>query len=138
MGVLWSDFILFFMGMFPSKNKKLMTKPNTPYIFVANHISMIDVMLLVSPVRKNPLVFIGKKELEKIPLFGSLIGILHSKAVKKVSEQEESAWNCSCSLRIPYKIPTVQKTPFSYKKQLLGVQKRGIFLELTVGNSELL
>ena len=70
MGVLWSDFILFFMGMFPSKNKKLMTKPNAPYIFVANHISMIDVMLLVSTVRKNPLVFIGKKELEKIPIYG--------------------------------------------------------------------
>ena len=31
---------------------------------------MIDVMLLVSTVKKNPLVFIGKKELEKIPIFG--------------------------------------------------------------------
>ena len=72
MGVLWSDFILFFMGLFPSKNKKLITKPITPYIFVANHVSMIDVMLLVSTVRKNPLVFIGKKELEKIPIYGSI------------------------------------------------------------------
>ena len=70
MGVLWSDLILFFMGMFPRRNKKLVTKPGYAYIFVANHISMIDVMLLVSTVRKNPLVFIGKKELEKIPIFG--------------------------------------------------------------------
>jgi len=70
MGVLWSDLILFFMGMFPRRNKKLVTKPGCAYIFVANHISMIDVMLLVSTVRKNPLVFIGKKELEKIPIFG--------------------------------------------------------------------
>ena len=70
MGVLWSDLILFFMGMFPCRNKKLVTKPGCAYIFVANHISMIDVMLLVSTVRKNPLVFIGKKELEKIPIFG--------------------------------------------------------------------
>ena len=70
MGVLWSDLILFFMGMFPRRNRKLATKPSHAYIFVANHISMIDVMLLVSTVRKNPLVFIGKKELEKIPLFG--------------------------------------------------------------------
>ena len=31
---------------------------------------MIDVMLLVSTVRNNPIVFIGKKELEKIPIFG--------------------------------------------------------------------
>ena len=70
MGVLWSDLILLFMGMIPSKNKKLNTKPNTPYIFVANHISMIDVMLMVSTIRKNPLVFIGKRELEKIPIYG--------------------------------------------------------------------
>ena len=70
MGVLWSDLILFFMGLFPRRNKKLVTKPGCAYIFVANHISMIDVMLLVSTVRKNPLVFIGKKELEKIPIFG--------------------------------------------------------------------
>ena len=33
---------------------------------------MIDVMLLVSTVRKNPLVFIGKKELDKIPIFGTI------------------------------------------------------------------
>ena len=72
LGVLWADLILFFIGMIPSRNTKLKTKPNTPYIFVANHVSMLDVMLLVSTVRKNPLVFIGKKELEKIPIYGSI------------------------------------------------------------------
>ena len=72
LGVLWADLILFFMGMIPSRNAKLKTKPNTPYIFVANHVSMLDVMLLVSTVRKNPLVFIGKKELKKIPIYGSI------------------------------------------------------------------
>ena len=69
-GVLWSDLILFGMGMFPKKNKPLKTTKHKPYIFVANHVSMIDVMLLVSTVRKNPIVFVGKKELEKIPIFG--------------------------------------------------------------------
>ena len=67
-GVLWSDLILFGMGMFPKKNKPLKTTKHKPYIFVANHVSMIDVMLLVSTVRNNPIVFIGKKELEKIIL----------------------------------------------------------------------
>ena len=72
MGVLWSDLILLGMGMFPSRKGNIKTKKNSPYIFVANHVSMIDVMLLVSTVRKNPLVFIGKKELDKIPIFGSI------------------------------------------------------------------
>ena len=37
-------------------------------MFVANHLSMIDIMLVLMVV-KNPFVFVGKRELEKIPLF---------------------------------------------------------------------
>ena len=51
MGVLWSDLILLGMGMFPSRKGNIKTKKNSPYIFLANHASMIDVMLLVSTVR---------------------------------------------------------------------------------------
>ncbi len=39
------------------------------YMFVANHTSMTDIMLMLS-IAKNPFVFVGKKELSKIPLFG--------------------------------------------------------------------
>ena len=42
------------------------------YVFVGNHVSMIDVMLMVSVASKYPMVFVGKKELEKIPIFGYL------------------------------------------------------------------
>lgn len=38
-------------------------------MFVANHTSMTDIMLMLY-VSKNPFVFVGKKELAKIPLFG--------------------------------------------------------------------
>ena len=39
------------------------------YMFIANHTSMADIMLMLVSV-KNPFVFVGKKELTKIPLFG--------------------------------------------------------------------
>ena len=39
------------------------------YMFIANHTSMADIMLMLVSV-KNPFVFVGKKELAKIPLFG--------------------------------------------------------------------
>ena len=39
------------------------------YMFVANHTSMTDIMLMLA-IEKNPFVFVGKKELAKIPLFG--------------------------------------------------------------------
>ena len=40
------------------------------YMLVANHVSMIDIMLMLVTVKDNPFVFVGKKELAKIPLFG--------------------------------------------------------------------
>ena len=38
-------------------------------MLVANHTSMTDIMLMLY-VSKNPFVFVGKKELAKIPIFG--------------------------------------------------------------------
>ena len=72
MGVIWSNLILFGMGLIPEKNKTKNIIKNRPYVFVANHVSMIDIFLLVSVLNNNPLVFIGKKELEQIPVFGFL------------------------------------------------------------------
>ena len=44
-------------------------KPNQSYMLAPNHTSMLDIMgmLALSP---HPFVFVGKKELSKIPLFG--------------------------------------------------------------------
>lgn len=39
------------------------------YMLVSNHTSMLDIMLMLV-VSKNPFVFVGKKELVKIPVFG--------------------------------------------------------------------
>jgi 1-acyl-sn-glycerol-3-phosphate acyltransferase len=38
-------------------------------MIVANHTSMVDIMLMLAVV-KSPFVFVGKKELSRIPLFG--------------------------------------------------------------------
>ena len=107
MGVLWSDLILLGMGLIPIKNKSPNTITNHPYIFVANHVSMIDVMLLVSTIRQNPLVFIGKKELEKIPIFGFiykrtmiLVDRSSNESKKKVFEETKNKLNSGISLGI--------------------------------------
>ena len=106
-GVLWSDLILFGLGMFPKKNKPLKTIKHKPYIFVANHVSMIDVMLLVSTVRNNPIVFIGKKELEKIPIFGFvykktmiLVDRSSNESKKAVFEQTKTKLKLGTSIAI--------------------------------------
>ena len=39
-------------------------------MLIANHTSMTDIMLMLVVVKNNPFVFVGKKELAKIPIFG--------------------------------------------------------------------
>ncbi len=65
----WSRFILFGMGFIPVIKRETSYQKGQSYMFVANHTSMTDIMLMLY-VSKNPFVFVGKKELAKIPLFG--------------------------------------------------------------------
>lgn len=65
----WSIFILFGMGFIPVVKREVKYKKGESYMFVANHTSMTDIMLMFY-VSKSPFVFVGKKELGKIPLFG--------------------------------------------------------------------
>src|SRR5690606_7968613 len=43
--------------------------PKQSYMLTANHTSMMDIMLMLILV-KNSFVFVGKKELAKLPVFG--------------------------------------------------------------------
>ena len=65
----WATFILYGMGFIPIVKRDVSYKKGQSYMFVANHTSMIDIMLMLY-VSKDPFVFVGKKELSKIPLFG--------------------------------------------------------------------
>lgn len=57
------------MGMYPKVSRNVHYQKGKSYMFVANHTSMIDIMLMLY-VSNNPFVFVGKKELSKFPLFG--------------------------------------------------------------------
>ena len=65
----WAKFILTGMGFAYKIIKEEVPEPKKSYMFIANHTSMADIMLMLVTV-KNPFVFVGKKELAKIPLFG--------------------------------------------------------------------
>ena len=65
----WAYIILFGMGFIPIIKKEVKFKKGESYMIVANHTSMIDIMLMLF-ITKDPVVFVGKKELSKIPLFG--------------------------------------------------------------------
>lgn len=69
MARIWSKFILIGMGFGYKIIKEETPQPKKSYMFVANHTSMADIMLMLV-ASKNPFVFVGKAELAKIPLFG--------------------------------------------------------------------
>ncbi len=69
MARIWAKVILFGMGFSTKIEVDEEIQRGKSYMFVTNHTSMTDIMLMLSAV-KNPFVFVGKKELAKIPLFG--------------------------------------------------------------------
>ena len=66
---IWSKFILIGMGFKTKIERDEVLEKSKSYMFIANHTSMADIMLMLVAV-KNPFVFVGKAELGKIPLFG--------------------------------------------------------------------
>ena len=66
---IWANTILFIMGFKVELFEDEMVDNTKSYMFCPNHTSMIDIMVMLS-VAKNPFVFVGKKELTKIPIFG--------------------------------------------------------------------
>lgn len=66
---LWAPVILYGMGCPPQIRYDQRMDKKRSYMLVANHTSMLDIMLMLR-VSRNPFVFVGKKELGRLPLFG--------------------------------------------------------------------
>ncbi|WP_294821350.1 lysophospholipid acyltransferase family protein [uncultured Flavobacterium sp.] len=66
---LWAKIILIGMGLPYRIEREQQLEKGKSYMLVANHTSMTDIMLMLV-TSKNPFVFVGKKELVKIPIFG--------------------------------------------------------------------
>lgn len=69
MSRIWAKCVLFGMGFYYKVEKVQQLDSKKSYMFVANHTSMTDIMLMLAVV-DNPFVFVGKMSLAKIPLFG--------------------------------------------------------------------
>lgn len=67
---VWAKAVFFGMGFRYEANWEQELEKGQSYMFIANHTSMMDVMLMLILVKDNPFVFVGKKELAKIPIFG--------------------------------------------------------------------
>ncbi|MFZ4771367.1 MAG: lysophospholipid acyltransferase family protein [Ferruginibacter sp.] len=76
----WADAVFLFCGL---RHRTIYEAPNDikkPSVFVFNHISYIDIPVIMKAIRKQPVRILGKAEMAKIPLFG----FLYRKAVVMV------------------------------------------------------
>ena len=71
---LWCVCLFYAMGFryerFDLTSKKI--EKDRQYIFIANHTSIIDIMLTYVLLPNHHLCYVGKKELVKIPIFGAI------------------------------------------------------------------
>ena len=102
----WAAFILFGMGFYPKVRSAQKLKRKQSYMLVANHTSMTDIMLMLVCM-KHPFVFVGKKELAKIPLFGYfykrtciLVDRENQRSRKEVFERAQKRLNAGTSVCI--------------------------------------
>lgn len=65
----WAHIVFYGVGFTKKRITKQKFDPKKSYMLTANHTSMMDIMLMLILV-KNPFVFVGKKELAKMPIFG--------------------------------------------------------------------
>ncbi|WP_082891106.1 lysophospholipid acyltransferase family protein [Chryseobacterium glaciei] len=71
---LWSYAMFYGMGLRYEVFNLSEQKPdkNKPHVFISNHTSIMDIMLMCILCSKHPVCFVGKKELVKIPIFGTI------------------------------------------------------------------
>ena len=60
------------MGFRVAFDEKVKLNSKENYVFIANHTSIMDIMVVLTILKHHPIVFVGKAELAKIPIFGRI------------------------------------------------------------------
>ncbi|XOD68665.1 MAG: lysophospholipid acyltransferase family protein [Flavobacteriales bacterium AspAUS03] len=71
---MWGRSNLFLMGFRYELEKEEPLSKDQPYMIISNHASVIDIMLIYVLMKDHPLVFVGKAELGRLPIFGYVYG----------------------------------------------------------------
>lgn len=66
---LWAKLVFYGSGLRLKTHNPCQFNITSPSIIIANHTSMMDIMLMYI-IHKNPIVFVGKEELSRLPIFG--------------------------------------------------------------------
>lgn len=79
----WDDAWLFLVGIRSRRISAEVVDPSRSYIFVSNHISYLDIPMILQGVTRNSFRILGKAEMARLPLFG----YIYSRAVVMVDRR---------------------------------------------------
>lgn len=77
----WDDAWLFLVGIRIRHLRAEIVDPARSYVFVSNHISYLDIPMILQGVTRNTFRILGKAEMARIPVFG----YIYSRAVVMVN-----------------------------------------------------
>ena len=66
----WTDVQLFLCGIFHKNLFESTHDKSRQYVFIANHISYMDIPIMLQAIRNQHFRILGKHEISKVPLFG--------------------------------------------------------------------
>lgn len=69
---LWAILVFYGSGFRFDLSRNVKLDKNKQYIFISNHYSMLDIMVMAAIHKYHPIVFVGKAELAKLPIFGTI------------------------------------------------------------------
>lgn len=69
---IWAHFVVFMAGIQIRRIYQVKNDPNKQYVFIFNHISYLDIPIIMKALPKQHFRVLGKAELGKIPIFGFL------------------------------------------------------------------
>lgn len=67
---IWADVVLFFWGIHHKNIFEATKIKDNAVVFVFNHISYIDIPLMMKAFRNEPIRILAKAEMAKVPIFG--------------------------------------------------------------------
>ena len=71
---LWADVALFCWGIFHENIYEAPKATDHAVVFVFNHISYMDIPIILKTFRRGPIRILGKAEMKKVPVFGYIYG----------------------------------------------------------------
>lgn len=69
---LWAILVFYGSGFRFDLSRNVKLDKEKQYIFISNHYSMLDIMVMAAIHKHHPIVFVGKAELAKLPIFGTI------------------------------------------------------------------